>query len=245
MKKSRRNFKKLKFIIFFVFIILAIVLFIFASYLGYTPENIGEKLNNNYYYETIIIFIILIAIAAATTLPITAVMIPGIIFFSFQANIFYTTIGIFIGALFTFFMSRYLGKDYVKDYVKLKGGRVKALNDLIEEKSFKLILLLNLVYFFPSNIAHMVAGLTKTKFNKFLLATVMGNLPNTFAVALVIYGTYWLNSTYVICGVIILIIISIIPLYFYRKHIKELIILAYSQEMYKDLKKAEKLIKKE
>ncbi len=239
-----RNFKKIKFVIFLIFITFALTSVFFAGKLGYNIENIQELLLE-YYYTSILIYIILISIASATTLPISIIAIPGILVFSFWSAVLYAFVGILLGAMFVFFISRYFGKSFIKEYVELKGGRLKKLNEIVEERSFKMIILLNFVYFFPSNLAHMVAGLTKTPFHKFLFATSAGNFANFLAVVILVQGIVYLNYYYIFSSILILILTTLLPLYFYRKHVRDIIILAYSEETYKKLKKAKREFKEE
>ena len=248
MKKSPKKVKinlvyRIKFFMFFLFAILAMILFIFASYLGYTPNSIYNLFQTNSYYS-ILVYILLIAIASATTLPISAVLIPGVILFGFFYTILFAIIGILFGALFTYSMTKHFGMDFVQEYSELRGGKIKILKKLIEEKSLKLILLFNFVYFIPSNLAHMVGGLTKIKLWKFLVITAFGNLPNSFAFCLITYGVYYASPINIISGLIILVLSAIIPIYFYREHLKEIVILVFSEKVYKKFKRAEKELEK-
>lgn len=243
MKNKGFDAKKIKFILFIIFAVLSLVVVFFAGYLKWDIDVI-KNLISMYYLLSILIYIILVAIAAATTLPISVIVAAGILIFSFPVAVLYAFIGILIGAYFVFLITRYSGKEFFKEYSRLKGGKLKAFNILLESNAFSFLMLLNFVYFFPSNLAHMVAGITNTKFSKFLFATAAGNFPNTFAVALFIEGLYKTNNIYIIISVCILILATAIPLYIYRKHMKDVIVLAFDYETYKKMKKAEKIIEK-
>lgn len=221
------NIKKLRFAVFLIFIILTLALFLFAGAINYNTTSITNLLEN-YSSLAVIAYIFLIALAGATTLPITAVLIPGVIIFSWLNSLIYAMLGIMIGAFFTYFFSKYTGKDFLDEYSNER-KKIKALKNMVEENAYELVIILNFVYFFPSNLAHIVAGITNLKFSKFLFATIAGSFMNTFAVILVIQGFYVSNILYVILGIVIIFISSSIPFIVYRKKAKYLISLIYNR----------------
>jgi len=91
------------------------------------------------------------------------------------------------------------------------------------------VIILNFVYFFPSNLAHIVAGITNLKLSKFLFATIIGNFLNTLAIILIIQGFYVSNIPHIILGAVIIFVSSSIPFIVYRKKVKYLISLAYNR----------------
>ena len=230
------NYKKVKFAIFIIFIVLSLSLIFLSAYIGYNQENVIGILKS-YINAAPLIFIGFVAFASATTMPISVSLVPGILIFTFTYTIVYAFIGIVLGAVFVYFLSKYTGRDYLKDYAEIKGERVKILNKLLKEDTFNLVMVLNLVYFFPSNLAHAVAGLTSLRFDKFLFATMLGNYLNFFFVTLIFYGAIYGNTTYIVLSVAAIIIITAIPLYLYRKNFKDLIILSFKK------KTAERVIK--
>ena len=58
--------------------------------------------------------------------------------------------------------------------------KLRVVKKMVEENSFGFLLILNSFYFFPSTLAHVVAGLTKTRFWKFIIPTMIGNFINYF-----------------------------------------------------------------
>lgn len=240
---AKSKYRKIKAIIFIMLIVVSISAFLFADYLNYDTQTIKSLISQNY-YPSVLIFLILIILATITTLPISAASIPGVLVFSIVNTIFYVMVGIVIGAFLLYYLSKWSGRKFINEYAELKGGRLKAFNELIHKNSFRFVILLNFVYFFPSNLAHMVAGITNLKISKFLFATIVGNFINTFSVILLIFGIINKNTTHIILGVLILSLPTILVIYIFRHDIKDIIILSFNEKAYKKLSKFSKSIKK-
>jgi len=240
---AKSEYRKIKSIIFILIAVFSVIAFFFADYLNYDTQTIKSLISQNYYLS-VFIFLILIIVAAITTLPISAASIPGVLVFSFVNTLFYVMIGIVTGASLLYYLSKKLGRDFIKEYSDLKGGRLKAFNELLHENSFRFVILLNFVYFFPSNLAHMVAGITNLKISKFLFATIVGNFLNSFSIILLIFGIINKNTIYIFLGVLVLALTTLTSLYIFRRDIKDILILSFSEKAYKKLSKISKSLKK-
>ena len=228
-KRGRMNPKKIKLGIFLTFFIISLSLFFITVVLDYnhiTVQNIIIK----HEYFSVFLYIILVAIAAVTTIPITVTLVAGVFIFSFWLTVFYAFLGILIGASILFLFSRKMGRKVFVEYAEFKKGRLRALNDLLQENSLNIILLFNFIYFFPSNLAHMIGGITKINFSKFLFLTIIGNFPNMFSITLLVYGIINSNTIFIVIAVIILILTTGIPLYIYRKHMKDILVIAFNRK---------------
>ena len=83
------------------------------------------------------------------------------------------------------------------------------------------------------------------KFPKFFLVTVLGNFPNTILIELMVYEILKSNNTLIAVSIILLILVTATALFIYRKHVKEILILAFNIKGYKRLKKVEKTMKRD
>ena len=173
---KRHTIKRIKFAILIIMIVLSFSVVFFSDKLGLDDIFQRKDLHND--ISSVLIYIAWMIFAASTTFPISAVLIPGIFVFSFWYAIIFTYIGIVVGALLTYYLSMYLGRDFVDEYTGIKGDKIRIVKELIEKKSFGVLLVLNAFYFFPSNLAHVIAGITKTKLWKFLLPTIIANFLN-------------------------------------------------------------------
>jgi len=232
--------KEVKFYVFSIFSILSVALIFLAGILHYNTQSVSNLLLN-YRNTALIIYVVLIAIAAATTLPISVVLVAGIFIFSFWEALLYAFLGIYLGSIAVYFFAKHTGKDFINEYTNLKGEKLKALHKLIKEKSLSLVILLNAVYFIPSNIGHIIGGILNMNFLMFLFAITIGNFPNVVGVALIVLGVYS-NYIYFFIGIVIIVLNTAVPLYIFRKHIRELVIIAFSKKFYKKIRKINKEI---
>jgi uncharacterized membrane protein YdjX (TVP38/TMEM64 family) len=85
---------------------------------------------------------------------------------------------ILISSNVAFFISRYLGRSFVE---KLLKHRAEKINLKIEKSGFKIILIMRLSGVFPLDVVAYAAGLTKVKYRDFILATMLGVMPETFS----------------------------------------------------------------
>ncbi len=223
----KHTIKKIKFAILVLMIIASFSVIFFSNQLGL--EDIFQRKDLHNDLPSVLIYIAWMIFAASTTFPISVVLIPGIFVFSFWYAIIFTYIGIVIGALITYYLSMYLGRDFADEYAGVHGERIRIVKSLIEKKSFGVLLVLNAFYFFPSNLAHVVAGLTKTRLSRFLIPTIIANFLNFFFISLLTLGVLENNNTYIYTSIISLILISVIPLIIYRKHLKEIFMVSFGK----------------
>lgn len=234
MGKTIKTINKIKIIIFVIMIAFSLLSFVFFIINGRRIASLPET------PISILIYIGWITLATATTLPITVVLVPGIFLFTFKWAMFYGFLGLIIGGLVIYFLSWYLGREFVREYMGIKKGKLKLLDELIEKDPFKLVLVLNCVYFFPSNLAYAMAGITDLKFWKFLFATIIGNFSNFYAVGLLTIGARSGSYLHITSGVIILVLVTLIPLIIYREHLKEIMRVIFSKKTAESLEKLEK-----
>jgi len=215
------NYKKIKFWALVILIFASLSLFFFADKLGIDNNLSTGNLQND--IPSVIIYILWMTFASATTLPISVILVPGILLFSFQWAIILSFIGIILGAVIMYYLTIILGKDFVDEYVGKHGEKLRIVRSMIKKNSFGILLALNSFYFFPSTLAHVVAGLTKTKFWKFIIPTIIGNFINFFFLGLLTLGFSEGNYNYVYTSLVILVLNSLIPLIIYRKHLMDIL----------------------
>jgi uncharacterized membrane protein YdjX (TVP38/TMEM64 family) len=237
------NTKKLKFVLFLIVVLFSFLLIFFSSSLNFKSEDI-ESMLLAYYYPMTLTYILLMAVASATTLPITVVLAAGTAIFPYYTLILYSFIGILIGAVSLYYFSKYTGKDFLEDYTEMRGGKYKALKDFMKKDVTGLLIILNFTYIFPSTLGHVVAGVTNTKFWKFLLIALAGNFINVIGVILIVKGLYTTNYSYFSAGILILILSGAVPIFIYRKYIKDILVIAFTQKGYKRIMHAEKEIER-
>ncbi len=165
----------LKAIFFVLFLLLA---FYFVSdYVNLSKEGLRVFINS---------FGVLAPIAHILIYSLGIVfLLPGTVFSALGAVVFGTFKGYLLnlfsamlGASASFYLARFLGKDFVDKIVK---GKLAKYNAYLEKEGFASVFYLRLI-FAPFSLLNFAAGLTKIKFKDFFWGTFLGILPGTFII---------------------------------------------------------------
>lgn len=157
-----------------------------------------------------LVYIIMFALVPLTLFPDSILAIGGGMVFGLFKGYIYTLIGALIGATISFYISRKLGRAFVK---KLTKEKLDNIEELINSKGFFIVLILRLVPLFPFDIISYGSGLTSIKYKDFLLATIIGTIPGilvftNIGAQSVNIGS---NNFYIsIMGLILLVLLSLI-----------------------------------
>lgn len=89
-------------------------------------------------------------------------------------------VSIIISTNVAFIISRYFGRSFVERIIK---KRAEKINLKIGKNGFKIIFIMRISGVFPLDIVSYAAGLTKVRYRDFMLATMLGSMPETFSVA--------------------------------------------------------------
>lgn len=169
---------KSKSIITKILILILIISFIAICYKcgifkNYDSNSIKDYINS-FGILAPIIYIIMFTLVPLTLFPDSILAVSGGMAFGLFYGTIYTTIGAVFGATLSFFMARYLGRDFVN---KLVHGKGKWFEDGVEKRGFFIVLMLRLIPLVPFDIISYGAGLSKIKFKDFLFGTVIGIIP--------------------------------------------------------------------
>ena len=157
-----------------------------------------------------LVYIVMFALVPLTLFPDSILAIGGGLIFGLWKGYVYTLIGALIGASLSFYISRKLGRNFVKKLTKEKLDNVESM---INSKGFFVVLILRLIPLFPFDIISYGAGLTSIKYRDFLLATIIGTIPGilvftNIGAQSVNIGS---NSFYIsIMALIVLVLLSIL-----------------------------------
>lgn len=173
MKNSTLN--SLKIILFSL--ILSLLLYYSPQLIYFIehPQDLISKFENS----NPLILISLLALAIFTPLPSTPIAILSGALYGPYLGTVYSTIGVTIGALIAFFLSRFFLGEVAEKYLKNN----KIYQKIIAEKQenlFKLVLFSRMIPQLHFGIVSYSAGLTKIKTWKFTVATFIGSIPIVF-----------------------------------------------------------------
>ncbi|MFV9510238.1 TVP38/TMEM64 family protein [Tepidibacillus sp. LV47] len=127
-------------------------------------------------------FISFLAIIIQTFFP----FIPFVILAGANALVFGIGLGFIlnwvfsvIGAVISFFFSRYIARDYAKRQTE-KYLLIKKLEQLIKDNGFLIFFLGRLIPILPSSIVNFFGGISLLPFRTFFWSTLWGKLPMIF-----------------------------------------------------------------
>lgn len=164
----------------FLKILLSIILILIMVSIIYKILNMNINPSDIQKYVTSfgklapLVYIVMFALVPLTLFPDSVLAIGGGLIFGLAKGYLYTLIGALLGASLSFYISRKLGRNFVKKITKEK---LDTIEEMINSKGFFVILLLRLIPLFPFDIISYGAGLTNIKYRDFLFATIVGTIP--------------------------------------------------------------------
>jgi uncharacterized membrane protein YdjX (TVP38/TMEM64 family) len=162
--------------IFIIFLITAIVAVRFTPLKGYlTPERLGGLLAAAGPWAPVAYILAYVA-GVCLFLPGTLLTAAGAAVFGPYFGFIYVWLGAMLGASLSFFIGRYLGRDYAASLI---GDRLKKYDTAIEQNGFATVLYLRLVYF-PFTPMNFGMGLTRVHFKDYFFGTALGIIVGTF-----------------------------------------------------------------
>jgi uncharacterized membrane protein YdjX (TVP38/TMEM64 family) len=217
---------KKKFTLFVGFLLLSLIIAIVSGYLGFNLSSL-EKIVAENYVISVLLFTIIFVILICFSFSATALLFAGILFFSIPILIISSMIGIMGGAIFHYFISKKLGKDYIRNYLEKRGGKLEKFDEIVEKNNFKTILILSAAFIVPPLIPNLLGGIMKINLKRFSIATFLGNLPNTIFTIYFVKGVLYSNPLDVYVSIIGIAIVTIVALYFYKGELKSIFRLSF------------------
>lgn len=109
-------------------------------------------------------------------IPAAVVSFVGGIVFGPIKGFILNMLGFFLSGTIAFYLARFLGKDFVHKILK---GKMLEISDNMENKGFKILFLLRLPPILPYDPLSYACGLTEIKYKDFILASLLGVVPET------------------------------------------------------------------
>jgi uncharacterized membrane protein YdjX (TVP38/TMEM64 family) len=177
-KKTREKTAKgrLKAVSLFLLIVVAFLLFRHTPILEYlSPQNF-RAITEDMGAASPLIFIAVYGIGITLFFPSTIFTGIGAVLFGAFWGLLYNIIGAMLGASLSFWVGRYLGRDFAASMI---GDRLQRYDQKIANNGFATVLYLRLV-FFPFTPLNFGMGLTKVSFNHYFWGTFFGILAGGF-----------------------------------------------------------------
>jgi len=223
------NFKKIRNFLIIFFIVIYVGIFIFEGIFNF---NRGVISNLFIKYQNIAepLYTVLLTVGIATGLLTAIIVFSGFFVFNLSQLLTLTTIGVTLGILLIFFLARIFGHKSFMEYLKVKKDRTEKLKEVFTKDSIALTILFNFIFFLPSTFGGIVGGITDAKLYKLIPISVFGNLVNQIAFIFFLYGTQADRGGFIIPSVIVLFLNSAIPIFIYRRNIKDVFAIMFKKK---------------
>jgi uncharacterized membrane protein YdjX (TVP38/TMEM64 family) len=196
-------------ILFFTFFLLIIGL----SFLGtvdryFLPEQIKLFLSKTGAFSPVVYIAIMALAVVISPIPSLPLDIAAGAFFGPILGTLYSVVGASIGAMISFLIARFLGRELIERFLK---GHINFCRTCSDKILTKIIFFSRLLPFVSFDLVSYGAGLTKMPLKKFITATFFGMLPLTFAYnyfgSLFVFG----KGVTIFLGIIMIILFFLIP----------------------------------
>ena len=153
-------------------------------YLGtlVTPQELQSLLQGLGSWAAIA-YIGLFAVLPAFFFPVAVLALAGGLLFGLWRGSLYTFLGAIVNCSLMFYLARHAGRKQVEALVRQKLSPVwqKRLEELNSGGGFLFLIILRLIPAVPYNLINYAFGLSSMSFGTYLLASVIGIIPGTFA----------------------------------------------------------------
>lgn len=197
--------------------IVAALLWFDFKYLKVTPETLRGWVDDFGWYAPVI-YMAMYVVRPFILFPASVLAMAGGLAFGTWYGMLYTLIGEVIGAVLSFLLALKVGAG-------LFGGkenpRFLKLERAMEKRGFTMVLMLRIAPFVPFDLVSYAAGVARVPLRAYLIATIIGTLPGTFAynfLGATLTSGNWRD--YVIAGIVFAVALTV-PFLFRRKVEKE------------------------
>lgn len=203
MKKFILKYKNILFLILITAIIFYFLYNLYGKYfkIYYNPESI-KQWTLSYGKLSFMVFILLqVAQVVIFFIPGEVIQTAGGYIFGTFNGIILSIIGILLGSMFTFLVSKIFGNKLLRKILPVKEyGRVKKLID--KPKNTLLIFILYLIPGFPKDILGYAAGITPIRLGSFLFFSSIARVPGIIMSSYI--GSNLYNENYFVVLIVLL-----------------------------------------
>jgi len=201
-----------------LFIILALAIFVSQFFLDtasyFSIEQIQTGLSSAGILAPLLYMFIMAMAVVISPLPSLPLDIAAGAFFGPILGTAYSVIGALAGAVVSFMISRYLGRQFIEGFL---GGHINFCTACSDKLLTKIVFFSRLLPVVSFDVVSYGAGLTKMSLKKFSLSTFLGMIPLTFVYnyfgSVFIFG----KGLTVVIGLIMVILFFLIPRWVERK----------------------------
>ena len=206
----------IKFIGLLIFVVLSLVTIQLTDLGRYIkPEQLRAAIQSSGSMAPLL-YLLIYSIAPTFFVPGWIITIGGGLAFGALWGTVLTVVGATVGATIAFFVARYLGRDFVARVLKERFKTLNVIDDQAASHGFQVIFLLRLIPLVPFNVLDYVAGISKIGARDYIIGTLIGIIPGTFAYVYLGSALTHIYSWRFVSAVGLLILLSVIPLFYKR-----------------------------
>ncbi|MEI7719469.1 MAG: VTT domain-containing protein [archaeon] len=177
-------------------------------------EGIEFKITEIGDYQYAPLYFILFYVAISfIPIPIAPIMFVGGFIFPFFQAVIFTLFGSIIFATISFYITRWLGRDYY-EYLESKNQKLQSLDLKLRHDPFENLLLLRMFFIIPGEVINVYAGLSKIKFKDFITSTIIASTPLIMCCIGIIRARLLHDWVGIIISSLGLVLMLIIPIMF-------------------------------
>lgn len=154
-------------------------------------------------------YIIAYTIRPLIFFPASVLSIAGGLAFGAWMGTLYTIIGATLGAALSFVVAKTVGKSLVK---KQWTGNAAKIQTQMEQNGFLYVLLFRLIPVINFDLVSYLAAIAKVRFVPFVLATLIGIIPGTFAYNFLGSSFVSGNPQIIAAAVAVFIVLTVVPI---------------------------------
>jgi uncharacterized membrane protein YdjX (TVP38/TMEM64 family) len=149
------------------------------EYVKSQQKNLEQFYLNNKLLS-IVIYVMICIVAATLSIPVTTIVtLIGSAIFGFTLCLIITSFASTVGALFSFWIARYLLRDYFQGKF---GYKLHAVNEGVRKDGPYYLFALRMTPVIPFALINILTSLTPMKARTFYIFTQLGMLPDTIIV---------------------------------------------------------------
>ncbi len=199
---------------FFLVLLLLVLLFVhFVGISRLTPESIRNIVLSFGWWGPVV-YIVMYSIRPLLLFPAIVLTLAGGLAFGPWWGTFYVVVGGVMGASLCFVIARLLGSKKLQKYMG-KYSQLQLFENQLEVNGFRTMLIMRLVPIFPYDPVSYLAGLSKIRFQDFVLATTIGMIPGAFAYNVLGYSLLDVFSSTFLLAIGLLVLVMFTPLVYH------------------------------
>lgn len=216
---KKRLFNSRTIVLLLAILLLIIVISHFAAH-RFDLQDIKDYINSFGKWTPMVLLGIIIITSSVGFVFTLCVAVAALILGVYEGFLI-SLIGLTVGASISFFLARYIGRDYVEHKYIHHVKKLEKYDEKLGKRGFLTIFFLRLITPIPYELINIVAGLSRVKFWHFISATFLGIIPGTLLTIYFVFSTKNLWSFQFFLAMSLLTVFSLAPLF--SRHIRKIV----------------------